>query len=250
MFMNENYKTQKTERRSKGPEPRAGGPVPIADRHEAKGNIMKANETKKTRTTKLSTTVIIAFLTLIVGVVFGAASAENGTGLVENPRPGAAPTNKTATTSVATPATGQKTGAMTETDPFAEIRDLQTRMDRSFDEMFQQLYAKPQFNLFKDNPGYSLALDVRDLKDHYEVRAYLPDTKNPDVQVNLKNGQTLDVNVTSKKMTKTSDAKNGTSEVSELGQYEQMIELPSPVKSGQMKIKHEGQELVITIPKA
>ena len=153
----------------------------------------------------------------------------------------AAPADTIISAPVITPAAKLQSG----TDPFQSIRDLQTRMDKSFEQIFQEFYAEPKFNIFKDNPGYSLSLDVRDLKDHYEVRAYLPDSKTPDVHVSLKNRQTLDVSVSSKQTTKSSDQKNGASEVSELGQCEQMIELPSPVKSDQMKVKHVGQELVI-----
>ena len=78
---------------------------------------------------------------------------------------------------------------------------------------------------------------------------YLPDAKASDVHVTLDNGQTLKVEV-NRKQSNASNQKNQTSQVAEWGQYEQVIQLPGPVKADQMKVKHEGHELIITIPKA
>ena len=38
--------------------------------------------------------------------------------------------------------------------------------------------------------------------------------------------------------------------MTEWGQYEQTIQLPVPVKTGQMKIERKDHELLITLPKA
>ena len=76
---------------------------------------------------------------------------------------------------------------------------------------------------------------MRDLKDRYEIHAWLPDANAPDVHVNLANDQTLKVEVNSKK-TEKSDKANVASSVTELGQYEEVIQLPTPVKADQMKI--------------
>jgi HSP20 family molecular chaperone IbpA len=134
-------------------------------------------------------------------------------------------------------------------DPFQEIQRMQAQMDREFNEMFQQFRTQPQFNAFQAYPNYSLSLNVQDLKDRYEVRAYLPDAKASDVHVTLDNSQSLKVEVNSKQ-TPSSAQPNQTSQVAEWGQYEQVIQLPTPVNAAQMKVKHEGHDLIITIPKA
>jgi len=126
---------------------------------------------------------------------------------------------------------------------------MQAQMDREFNEMFQQFRTQPQFNTLQVNPNYSLSLNVRDLKDRYEVRAFLPDAKASDVHVTLENGQTLKVEVNNNQ-TNASNQTNQTSQVTEWGQYEQVIQLPSPGKTDQMNVKHEGHELIVTIPKA
>jgi HSP20 family molecular chaperone IbpA len=133
-------------------------------------------------------------------------------------------------------------------NPFQEIQNMQAQMDQSFNEMFQQLRGHREFDIFQGNPDYSLSLNLQDLKDHYEARAFLPDTKDSDVNVTLENGRTLKVTV-NKKQTGTPNQTNGMPTVTEWGQYEQVIELPTPGKAEKMTVEHKGHELIITIPK-
>jgi HSP20 family molecular chaperone IbpA len=197
-------------------------------------NTTNSSQLKQPRTNKVTTTMIIGGIALVIGLALGAAAAENGVGQSNNPPPANA----------ALPASSEITG-----NPQPAMHDMQAQMDQSFDQMFQQFRVSPAFSAFKENPGYALALNVRDLKDRYEVLAYLPDAKASDVHVNLSKGQTLDVQV-SGEQSKTSDQKNLAASVAEWGQYEQEIQLPTPVKAGQMKIQREGHELLITIPKS
>jgi HSP20 family molecular chaperone IbpA len=198
---------------------------------------------KPPRMNKTTTTVIIGVVTLMIGLFFGAAAAE--TGSMPNLTRKAYPTNPISST-----ATGNlKAGGLETWNPFQEMRDMQAQIDQSFDKMVERFRADPQFSGFQDYPGYSLALDVRDLKNRYEVQADLPDAKASDVHVNLENGRTLNVEV-SRKATQNSDQKNTATSMIELGQYDQTIQLPTPVKADQMKIQREGHELIITIPKA
>jgi HSP20 family molecular chaperone IbpA len=137
-----------------------------------------------------------------------------------------------------------------EWNPFQEIRDMQLNMDRMFDQMNTNFHLAPSLSAFADSPGYSLSLNLRDMKDHYEVRAYLPNAKASDVKVSLLDKQTLKVEVDNSS-TQTAGAKGGpSSTVSEWGQYAQIIRLPSPVKSEQMSIDKPSHELRVTLPKA
>ena len=126
---------------------------------------------------------------------------------------------------------------------------MQLHVDQMFDRMTTQFRLEPRLSLFSDNPGYSLSLRVQDLKDHYEVRAYLPNAKASDVNVRLLDKQTLKVEV-SNKSSETSKQKNANGTITEWGQYAQIIQLPAPVKSEQMKIDQPHHELLITLPKA
>ena len=203
-----------------------------------------AGGSRPARTNKTTLTVIVGFLTLILGMAIGAAAAETGTGLLRLSQKTSPATNQT----LSAAAGGLNPGGTAELNPFQQIRDMQAQMAKSFDRMFQQFGASPQFNSFTINPGSSLALDVQNLKNRYEIQAYVPDAKSSDVHVSLKDGRTLDVQV-SHQQTQTTGGKNAASSVAEWGQYDQEVQLPTPVKAGQMKIKREGHELIITIPK-
>jgi HSP20 family molecular chaperone IbpA len=206
---------------------------------------MNTESNKTVRTNKTTTTVIIGVITLAIGLVIGVAAAESSARVSGAMKVANTPTNQMSLASSSNPTPG----VQNEWNPFQEIRDMQAQMDQSFDQMFQQFSTNPQFNIFKENSGYSLSLNVRDLKNRYVVRAFLPDAKASDVHVSLKNGQTLNVEVNSQQ-TNMSNQKNTEASVTESGQYEQMIQLPTPVKADQMEITREGHELVITIPKA
>jgi HSP20 family molecular chaperone IbpA len=134
-------------------------------------------------------------------------------------------------------------------DPFQQIRDMQMQMDQMFSQMNTQFRQEPQFSALPENSGYSLTLNVQEQKNRFEVTAFLPDAKASDVHVKLENNQTLKVNV-GNEQTQTSSGQNAATSVAEWGQYEQVIQLPSPVKADQMKVERHNHELVITLPKA
>ncbi|HUA69217.1 MAG TPA: Hsp20/alpha crystallin family protein [Candidatus Saccharimonadales bacterium] len=137
---------------------------------------------------------------------------------------------------------------MDQWNPFQEIQNMQAQMDQSFNEMFQQFRTHREFDIFQGNPNYSLSLNLQDLKDRYEVRAFLPDTKNSDVNVTLENGRTMKVTVNNKQ-TDAASQTNGMPAVTEWGHYEQVIDLPTPGNAEKMTVQRKGDELIITIPK-
>lgn len=207
---------------------------------------MNTDPSKIIRTNKTSTTVIIGAITLAVGLAIGVMAAESGAASASaKGQTGAATTNQLSSSVSNLPPLGRADAW----NPFQEIRDMQARMDRMFNEMNQQFQGQASFHGFNDVPGYSLSLDVRDLKDRYEVHAYLPDAKASDVHVSLSNNQTLNVEV-NRQQVKSSDKQKVVASVTELGQYEESIQLPDPVKADQMKITRNGHDLLITIPKA
>ena len=190
-----------------------------------------------------STAMIIGVAVLVIGVALGVGGMELH--LRNDGRTADAGTNPASATSFSEPNFPDSS----QWDPFQEIQKMQARMDQEFNQMFQQFRTQPQFHVFQATPNYSLSLNMQDLKNRYVVRAYLPDAKASDVHVTLDDGQTLKVEINSKQ-SKSSAQRGGTSQVAEWGQYEQVIQLPTPVKADQMKVKHEGHDLIITIPKA
>jgi len=128
------------------------------------------------------------------------------------------------------------------------MQKMQAEMDESFNEMFRQFGLHPGFDTFTKNPSYSSSSNMQDLRDRYEIRLFLPGAKNSEADVTLENGQTLKVSVTSK--TGAGGETNGVAGMTEWGDYEQDVRLPTPGKADKMTVKRAGNELVITIPKA
>lgn len=185
--------------------------------------------------------VIIGLVAFAVGVLIGVAGTKIG-------RTEQSPGKTVNTNQISLTGTGVPDlfADSNQWDPFEEIQRMQAQMDQSFNEMFEQFRMQPQFNLLPANPNYSTSIHVEDLKDRYVVRAFLPDAKASDVHVTLNNERTLKVEVNSRQVQQT----NAVSQVSQWGQYEQTVQLPTPVNQNQMTVKHDGHDLIITIPKA
>jgi len=135
-----------------------------------------------------------------------------------------------------------------EWDPFRQMERMQEEIDRAIRNATEQFQLGPNAAMFRPDLGYSSSFDLRDQKDHFELRAYLPDAK-ADVNVKIDNDRTLHVSVSQRKQ-ETKSTSGGNASFTELGQYEQVVTLPEPVKSSEMKVERKGHEVVITIPKA
>lgn len=135
-----------------------------------------------------------------------------------------------------------------EWDPVRQMERMQEEIDRAIRDATEQFRLGPGATVFRPEAGYSSSFDLRDRKDHYELRAYLPDVNASDVNVRIDNDRTLHVSVTQRKEQKKNTA-SGSASFTELGQYEQIVTLSEPVKSSDMKIDRRGHEIVVTIPK-
>jgi len=206
---------------------------------------MQNTNTDKPASTRRIKPLGVGLVMLVFGVLVGMAAmkyAVHGAAFSDKSN-----INKTAP-DISTSSGANALSRSNEWNPFKEMRNLEAEMDRVFQRSFEQLRLNPQLKAFKEEPGYSLKLDVRDLKDRFEVRASLPDAKASDVKVNLENNQTLKV-VVNQSETEKGKAKSEPT-VTEWGRYEQVIDLPAPVKAGEMKVDRKDHELVITLPKS
>jgi len=186
---------------------------------------------------------LVAALTLIIGVGLGLGI-------------GTWTSSSDAASSSAKPATVEKEEARRpsisrsgEWDPFREMERMQEEIDRAIRRATDQFRLGPSSAPFSRDLSYSSSLDVRDRDDHFEVRAYLPDAEAKDVKVTTEGEQTLRVKVSHRKEQK-KEKDDAQSVFRELGHYEQVVTLPEPVESKDMKVDTREHELVITIPKA
>jgi HSP20 family molecular chaperone IbpA len=192
-------------------------------------------------------TTIVGLITLITGIVLGLGIAVWSTG---SSRANSAPTGSRARAHSAVTADlpDSTTAPHDEWDPFRRLERMQEEIDRAIRHATEQFQIGSGAPGFLPDAGYSSSFHLRDQKDHFELRAYLPDAQASDVKVRLDDRQTLRVSVSQHKQ---EVRKDGGSEarVTELGQYEQVVTLPGPVKGSDMKVKRNGHEVIIRIPK-
>jgi len=201
---------------------------------------------------------IVGIVTLIVGLIVGIGIGVRGiqTSHANNPPAPAAESTTSGGTnsSVSNNASDETTEDVPllidkNWNPFLDFERMQEQIDRAIREASEKFSINQNPNIFRPDAGYSSSFDLRDRKDHYELHAYLPDVNPADVNVKIDNDQTLRVSVKQQKQ-QTKNTGNGSASVAELGEYEQVVTLPEPVRSQDMKIVRKGHEIVITIPKA
>ena len=188
-------------------------------------------------------TTLVGIVTLIVGLALGLGIGVWGIGNTQASSP---------TTSEAPAKPEQKKESLIagdDWDPFRQMEEMQEEIDRIIRRTTERFQLAPSASLFRPDAGYSSSFDLRDRKDHFELRAYLPDAEASDVNVKIDDDRVLHVSVGHKKQQLKKD-EGSEAQVTELGRYEQVITLPEAVKSADMKIERNGHEVLITIPKA
>jgi len=190
-------------------------------------------------------TTLVGIVTLIVGLGLGLGI---GIWSVKSSQASNAPATK-AQTSSTTEKQEPAISRSDEWDPAREMERMHEEIDRAIRNATEQFCLAPNTNVFSPQLGYSSSFDLRDRKDHFELRAYLPDVKASDDLDVHDNDRVLHVSVTQRKQ-ETKNTSAGNASLNELGSYEQVVTLPEPVKSNEMKIDRHGHGLMITIPKA
>ena len=136
-----------------------------------------------------------------------------------------------------------------EWDPFREMERMREEIDRTIRRATEQFRLDAPSTPWMREAGYSSSLDVRDRGDRFELRAYLPDAETKDVKVKDDGNRAVRVSVSHRRQQK--KQRNGEETMfSELGTYEQLVTLPAPVNTKDMKVDTRDNEVVITIPKA
>ena len=187
-------------------------------------------------------TTMVGIVTLIVGLALGL-----GIG-VWSVKSSQASNASAAQNSLSATGKGEPSFTTNVWDPFRQMERMQEEIDRAIRNTTEQFQLGPGATDFQPDAGYSSSFDLRDRKDHFELRAYLSDVKASDVNVKIDNDRTLHVSVSHHKQ-ETKKIRDGSASFTELGQYEQVVTLPEPVKSSEMKVERKGHEIVVTVPK-
>jgi len=128
----------------------------------------------------------------------------------------------------------------------ADMMRLQERMDRMFDNTFQNIYAMPHIAV--QPVGSKVTLEDQD--GNYVVKADIPGAKEGDVAVNL-DGRLLSISSQTQGQEKqTADNGQVTRQESYSSSFQQAFTLPGPVDASGMHSQIQDGVLTVTIPKA
>jgi HSP20 family molecular chaperone IbpA len=191
-------------------------------------------------------TTLVGIVTLIVGLALGLGIGVWG---IKTTRASSSPRTSEVTLKAEPKETKEPLVLRDAADPFRHMQQMQEEIDQVIRRATERFQLGPGASLFRPDTGYSSSFDLRDRKDHFELRAYLPDAEASDVSVKIDDDRVLHVTVGHKKeeLKKENESE---AKVTQLGRYEQVITLPEPVKGSDMKVDRNGHEVVITIPKA
>ncbi len=114
------------------------------------------------------------------------------------------------------------------------MRQLQSQMDDVFAQTFRG------FGNSFGQTGFASSVDLREQKDKYVARIYLPNGDTSQVNAKIDGGN-LDITMNG------TETKNGASAPAN---FKQVITLPEPIRGDQMQISRKPNMVVITIPKA
>jgi HSP20 family molecular chaperone IbpA len=148
------------------------------------------------------------------------------------PSPTATPTASLSPTTTLSPAISPTPSGSPFADIHLRMRDLQSQLDNIFAETFRD------FGTSFGQTGFASSVDLRDLKDKYVVRIYLPSGDTSKVDAKIDNGN-LDITMNGVETNKAGSQN-----------YQEVISLPEPVQSNQMQIQRKPNMVVITVPKS
>ena len=129
---------------------------------------MSGNDVKR----RVSTPIVIGLVMLVLGLVVGVGAGRflgRGSVLAKS---GQAAKGECRTSAVRSAVAGAGPPLLRPDDPwdpFREMRSLQAEMNEMFRQSIARFHSSPLMDPFGDDAGYSLSLDVRELKDRYEV---------------------------------------------------------------------------------
>lgn len=130
----------------------------------------------------------------------------------------------------------------TSDDVWAQIQNFHDRMDQLFAKEFGQVGSS------KDHVAVAVPnMDVRDLKDHYQIVMDMPRANQNSIKVNVQ-GKLLSV---SGQRTMSSNSERGCLVRSErsTAAWERAVTLPGPVDAAEVKSNYTNGVLTITVPK-
>jgi len=129
------------------------------------------------------------------------------------------------------------------------MQRMQTDMNQFFSRAMNELGMNQNFLSIRNEPGFASSIEVRDKGDHYEVHAFLPNRQIENVKVTSEGNNRLRITASASHEEKKA-AQGGELIEQDWGAYEQLVTLPGPAKTKDMKVERKEHEIVVSVPKA
>lgn len=136
-----------------------------------------------------------------------------------------------------------QTGTLTWWDPFSDLLDMRTEMDR----LFGSFLGGTPASMAVAEGLWAPAVDIHETKDGFLVKAELPGMKQEDIQITI-----VDNTLTLKgERRRESEVKDGgyTRIERAYGTFQRALALPSVVDASKVKAKYKDGVLEIELPK-
>ena len=133
-------------------------------------------------------------------------------------------------------------------DVFARMEKMRREMDTIFADAFREFRTAPEYKGFFDEPRFGSSIDLKEEGDSYVVRAYLPDRSMQNINATVED-RILKIEAREQAVTKKED-ESGSLHSTRKAAYSQLVTLPGPVQSENMKVEKKQGMLVVTLPKA
>jgi HSP20 family protein len=136
-----------------------------------------------------------------------------------------------------------------ENDPiFKDFKKLQEDMNKIFERFNSSAFDKDlRDQFFKDYKFSSPKADIKDKKDHYEVKVDLPGSNNANINVKVKEN-ILNIDATAKKV----EEKKGDKFIKQerfVGAVHRSLTLPDDADTDKLKTDYKDGVLTVIIPK-
>ncbi len=135
----------------------------------------------------------------------------------------------------------------TPINPFEEIQKLQQEMDQIFNRFHQRFLNDAAFVKFNDTFANSPAIDLKDSKDKYVIKADIPGVDKKSIEVSEKDGLLTIKAKTSRE--KEEKKENFIKQERFVGEFLRAITLPKDADASKMKTDYKNGVLKIVIPK-
>ncbi len=133
------------------------------------------------------------------------------------------------------------------TNPFERMQQLQAEMEKAFNSMNSQFAMIPEFKDFFSDMTIAPSIDMKELKDRYEIKVNIPGSDKNSINISAKDGILRIEAKTERKVDEKRD--NFIRKEIYSGSFLREIPLPNDANAEKLKSSYKDGVLSITIPK-